>query len=152
MKGDGFTIVEVMLFLAISAMLMTMAIIGSGEMAKRTRFSATVDGLQSTLQRQYEEIVSGVNARGPQGTCGGANLFGNPGTGDCLLIGRVFAVTGSPANTVMSYYITGKPGQLPDGSAIENIKGIRPTDLTVRAPILRAMSCSGARSFGVSGA
>lgn len=132
MKGDGFTIIEVMLFLAISAMLMTMAIIGSGEMAKRTRFTASVDGLHSTIQRQYEEIVSGVNSRGPLGACAGANTYGVPGTGNCLLLGRVLTMSGgapAAANTVMSRYITAVP-QGEDGSVLQNIQ--RASNMTVR--------------------
>lgn len=97
MKRDGFTIVEVMIFLAISGLMLTMAIIGSGNLARQARFSDTINSFHSSVQREYEEVVSGVNTR--QNTdlaCGGATGV-NTGTDSCILIGKVlsFQIDGS---------------------------------------------------------
>ena len=56
-----------MIFLAISGLLLTMAIIGSDGMARRARFTDSVNTLHSTFQKYYEQTASGVNTRGTVG-------------------------------------------------------------------------------------
>src|SRR5687768_15768857 len=91
MKRDGYTIVEVMIFLAISGLMLSMAMIGSGNLARQTRYSDTVNSFHSTLQRVYEEIASGVNTRqASDADCStGPNRL--PGTDACLVLGKVIS-------------------------------------------------------------
>ena len=88
-KGDGFTIIEVVLFLAISGALLLMAMIGSGEMARHARFSDSVNAFHSNLQRYYEEVTSGVNTREANDACTAGTV--DAGTDSCLLLGRVIS-------------------------------------------------------------
>lgn len=100
-KGDGFTVIEVMLFLAISGALLLMAMIGSGEMARHARFSDSVNSFHSNMQRYYEEVVSGVNTRAVNNACSAGNV--RTGTDSCLLIGRVISFNEDTSSGIVRY-------------------------------------------------
>ena len=100
-KSDGFTIIEVILFLAISGALLLMAMIGSGEMARHARFSDSVNAFHSNLQRYYEEVTSGVNTREANDACTPGTVDG--GTDSCLLLGRVISFQEDTSTAVVRY-------------------------------------------------
>ncbi|MEO5690621.1 MAG: prepilin-type N-terminal cleavage/methylation domain-containing protein [Candidatus Saccharimonadales bacterium] len=108
MKRDGFTIIEVMIFLAISGLMLAMAMIGSGNLARQARFSDTVNGLHSTLQRQYEDVANGVNTR-QIGSAGCSAGSPQPGSDDCLLLGKVISFVDDGGTNITTRYITGTP-------------------------------------------
>lgn len=60
--SGGFTIIETLLFLAISAMLVLIVSVGRGEQTKRTQFTDSVDSLMSKLTRLQAERNSTVSA------------------------------------------------------------------------------------------
>lgn len=99
--SGGFTIIEVLFFLAISAALLVVAFAGVSTTISNLRFRDSVTGLQSSLQNQYDRILNGVNTRGPSPVCG-ASTSTNPGQSNCLLLGKL--ITFSP-NT-RSYQLT----------------------------------------------
>lgn len=101
-RQHGFTIVEVTIFLAISGVLLLMAVLGSGEMARRARFTDTVDRFNSYLQRQYEEVFNGVNGR--SAGAGGCTAGSSTGGDSCILIGKVISFSPG-ATTVTSRYL-----------------------------------------------
>ncbi len=74
-----------------------MAFIGSDQMAKRARFTDTVNSLQSLVQLQYESVQSGVNTRAASAGCAGAI---RQGADSCLLLGKVLSFT--PGSGVMN--------------------------------------------------
>lgn len=100
-KGDGFTVIEVMLFLAISGALLLMAMLGSGEMARHARFSDSVNSFHSNMQRYYEEVASGVNTRALNDGCAAGNV--RAGTDTCLLIGRVISFNEDTSGGIVRY-------------------------------------------------
>lgn len=105
MKGsaEGFTIIEVVLFLAISGLLLLMMFLGTGSIAARQRFTDTTDNLQVFFQAQYDEVVNGVNVRSSTVSCssdGGAATI--PGKSQCLLLGKLLTISGA---TVQSSYV-----------------------------------------------
>lgn len=97
----GFTIIEVTLFLAISGLLLLVALIGTGSMAARQRFTDTTDSLQAYLQIQYDEVVNGVNSRGANTECSGSAIQAGMST-SCLLLGKILTVNGT---TITSNYV-----------------------------------------------
>lgn len=106
--AHGFTIIEVMMFLAISMLLLLGVFLMSGNMISGTRFTDSVRGLESFLQRQYEEVTSGVNTR-TQVSCSGSVVSSGsstPGTSDCLLLGKVIVFRAN-TETVDTYNIVG---------------------------------------------
>lgn len=122
--GKGFTIVEVMIFLAISGLLLTMAIIGSDGMARRARFTDSVNTLHSTFQKYYEQTASGVNTRGTVG-CSGTT---SAGTDSCLLLGRIisFRINSVSTPSMRIRYVTGNANVADSGSVYSQIQNAAP--------------------------
>lgn len=88
-KGKGFTVIELMIFLTISGLLLVMAFIGSNGMARQARFSDAVNSLHSLILKQYESVLNGVNTRDTGTLCGGSSSA--PGSGSCIMLGRVMS-------------------------------------------------------------
>jgi len=111
MKGRGFTIVEVSLFLAISGALILLTI-GLWNMVARQRFQDTMVTLRSTIQSQYEEVRTSINDRlaGVQvNGCDAPGATDNKiGQSGCLAIGKLIQFNGP--DVVISYIAS--PGEV----------------------------------------
>lgn len=102
-KTHGFTIIEVMLFLAVSGALAIAILVGSGVAISQQRYRDSVSSLKSFIQEQYNQTANTQNGRSGEEACSGAavaqppNNVPNPqprGTSECLLLGRVITVSG----------------------------------------------------------
>ena len=113
-KGAGFTIVEVMIFLGISALLILVALVGTGTTARYSRFSSSINTTHSFLQRQYEEIRNGVNVRGSAITSDCIDDVVGLSSGDCLLLGRTITFDDADSDVTIKDIVSGKE---PDSSA-----------------------------------
>lgn len=94
-RQAGYTIVEVTLFLAISGLLFLIAVLGTGATIRSVRFTDSGRTLAAFVQKQYDDIISGVNPRGNDVTCTtGVVSPGTqtPGTSNCLLIGKLLVI------------------------------------------------------------
>ncbi|MBC7746826.1 prepilin-type N-terminal cleavage/methylation domain-containing protein [Pedobacter sp.] len=115
-NSHGFTIIEVMMFLAISSLLLLGVFLLSGNLINGTRFTDSIRGLESFLQRQYEEVTSGVNPRGQQACSSSAVTIGGasdtPGTSNCLLLGKVI-IFRVGTDTIDSYDVVGSEPAIP---------------------------------------
>ncbi|HSW81232.1 MAG TPA: hypothetical protein VLG40_02440 [Candidatus Saccharimonas sp.] len=109
-RQRGFTVIEISLFLAFTGMLFLIAIIGTGNTLRTVRFGDSGHSLQAFVQRQYDDIINGLNSRLGNENCSagvvtnGANQ--TPGTSDCLLIGRLLVFVPNSA-TVTQYDVIG---------------------------------------------
>lgn len=109
-RQRGFTVIEVSLFLGITGLLFLIALLGTGSTIRSVRFSDSGRSLTAYVQRQYNDIINGLNTRNGGESCtAGVVSTGSsqtPGTSDCLLIGKlvVFRV-GSP--TLTTYNVVG---------------------------------------------
>ena len=96
-KGSGgYTIIEVLLFLAISGLLLLIAFVGTGSTIRSVRFTDSGRSLEAFLQKQYDDIINGVNSRTSDLKCSAGNVeSGNQavGTSSCLLIGKLLGFT-----------------------------------------------------------
>lgn len=101
---SGFTIIEVMLFLTVSAMLLVGILVATGRAIADARFTDTLKGTESFMQRQYEEVVNGVNTRTNTQGCG--SVVSEPGTGSCLLLGKAITFQQN-SNEVKTFIVTG---------------------------------------------
>lgn len=110
---QGFTITEVMMFLAISGLLLLGALVGIGSNISNTRFNDGVRSTVSYLQEQYNEVSTGRSDRpdslacdlnGNVSTGGPGNPTMAPGMTDCVILGRFIKIEGS---TFTARYITG---------------------------------------------
>jgi|JI10StandDraft_1071094.scaffolds.fasta_scaffold07654_2 Tfp pilus assembly protein FimT len=125
MKRDGFTIIEVIIFLAISGLMLTVAMVGSGSLARQARFSDSVNTFQSTLQREYEEVVNGVNIRqSSEVGCGGSAR--QTGTDDCILLGKVISFNHDGGTDAVVRYVTDQPPYTATGTILEQINAANP--------------------------
>lgn len=98
-KTAGFTIVEVVLFLALSALFLLVAFSGFGDKTRNTQFTDAMRNLQSYVQRLQNDVLNGVNTRSNtacQITGGTIDLAGTadvPGSSDCIIMGRTLGFT-----------------------------------------------------------
>jgi len=120
----GFTVVEVMLFLAISGLLLIIAFAGTGVAIERARFQDASRQTQAHIQSYYSDVLNGVSFRPDATTC-------NPATGEipagtdpygsseCILLGIV-AVFPTGSSEIISYYVVGAepPGSGPSVKSV----------------------------------
>lgn len=101
----GFTILETILFLSITALLATGVLAGIGTSINIQRYRDSVTSLQSVLQQQYSEVsnVSNDNTKGCDDKPRGQS--------DCVILGRYIT---TESNKILS--IQRVIGQIPLGS------------------------------------
>lgn len=91
-RQAGYTIIELTLFLGISALLFTIAIFATGNTIRSARFSDSTRSLEAFVQKQYDNILNGVNPRANDLICNSGVVTPgsqDPGTSNCLLIGKL---------------------------------------------------------------
>ena len=115
---SGFTIIEVMLFLAISGALTVSILVGSGVAIGQQRYRDSVNTFKGLIQEQYSQITNVVNSDGdnpvcsPSGTTLDMSDQSNQarGTSDCLVMGRFLIVE---ETKVTAYDLIGQPPTAP---------------------------------------
>lgn len=96
----GFTLIETMLFLGITAAMAMSIFIGSSTTISAQRYRDSVISLQTFLQQQYSEVSNVVNDRSTDWTCDITNGVTNTGTtyrgqSDCVILGRIITIDAS---------------------------------------------------------
>lgn len=123
-KGDGFTIIEVMLFLGITTLLLIMVLFGTGSMARENRFSDSINSFQAYVQKQYEDVLSGVN---PRGVGQGCEASSSAGRDTCLLLGKVITFSTSTPFQGVTRFVRTANASVPDtGDIITQISQANP--------------------------
>lgn len=117
MKRRGFTIIETMLFLAISGVLTVAIMVGAGMSIGSQRYKDAVATLQSDIQQQYEDAVSIKNGRGASDTIP-SGCVGDRGQTDCILMGKLMTITGN--GRVTQYVVYGSEPTPPLSETITN--------------------------------
>jgi hypothetical protein len=140
--ATGFTIIETMLFLAVSGLLTVGILVGSGIAIGQQRYRDSVNSLRSYIQDQYSTTTNVVNMRDSTWTCDSDGnvssvntTVGQPrGTSDCVILGRYITVDTSgtklTASNVVGYEQPGATQQASDITELTtNYKlGISPID------------------------
>lgn len=94
----GFTIIETMLFLAITGVLVVGVMVGTGVAINRQRYSDSVTSFHALIQKQYSDVSNVNNGRDSGWVCDSvlANISkvelnnGIPrGQSDCVLLGKL---------------------------------------------------------------
>jgi len=139
----GFTIIEVMLFLAITGMLAAAILVGSGVAIGQQRYRDSVGSLQSYIQQQYNKVINVTNDRDKSWTCdsnGTVTQVDNPsagdarGTTDCVVLGRLMTIDQTGTNLKSSVVVGYRnPNAITKTSDIDEIVtnyklGIAPID------------------------
>lgn len=125
-EHDGFTIIEVTLFLAISAMLLMIAFTFTGSTLRNMRFTDATKSLQGFFQQQYTRVqTNSLALNTPSGSvpsCSPTNGVGistNPGnssTGasqNCILLGSALDISSDGRSITVSPVL----GHVGDGTA-----------------------------------
>jgi Tfp pilus assembly protein FimT len=107
---NGFTVIEVLMFLGISGLLLIGAFAAVNSSIDNTRFNDAINSTTSFLQGEYATISSGRNSRSASLGCSGGVINGTASTAgmtNCIVLGRLieFGVGGS---AVTSRYIVGR--------------------------------------------
>lgn len=138
-KAAGFTIIETMLFLAVTAALAIAILAGTGTAINQQRYHDAVNSLQSYLQDQFSRVSTVTNDRGGQYTCDNLGQVSSAttgearGTSDCLILGRLVTVdsTGQrlASSSVVGYRQAGVGPQTTDINELKAYKiGLSPVD------------------------
>jgi len=105
----GFTIIETMLFLGITALLVTGILVGTGTSINIQRYRDSVSSLQSVLQQQYSDAANVDNDRNNQWACDStASPKPAPsggvarGQSDCVILGRFISTIDSDTLSIKS--------------------------------------------------
>jgi type II secretory pathway pseudopilin PulG len=127
-KTRGFTIIETLLFLAISGVLVIAMLAGVGVTIQIQRYRDAVETFKTLLQDQYSELASVKNEeRTAEWSCGSQAETVEGGTGakergqsDCVILGRYVAITGAD---VTMYSVVGYPsGSTTTGTDIAKLR------------------------------
>jgi type II secretory pathway pseudopilin PulG len=109
-RQSGFTLIEVMLFLGVTAALVIGILVSSGFAINQQRYRDAVNSLQTLLQHQYNETSNVLNDRASGDTdkdrkCDSTGIktkaddsITDPqdrGTSECLVMGRYFRLSNS---------------------------------------------------------
>lgn len=97
----GFTIIETMLFLAVTGLLVVSVLIGAGAAVNQQRYRDSVTSFVSLLQDQYANVTAVQNDRVSNWSCtdtGGLKQVGggagsSRGASACAVVGRVIRST-----------------------------------------------------------
>lgn len=94
-KAQGFTIIEVILFLAITGVIMSVLLVGVTVGINRERYRDAVSSYQDFLQGQYNQVINVNNSRPSSNPCAGGTIQvggvadSGPGTSNCTIVGQV---------------------------------------------------------------
>lgn len=106
---SGFTLIEVMLFLAISGAMAVGLLTTVGANINAQRYRDATTSLVSYLQSEYDKAVNVQNDRADALACSGGAISesgaGQPrGTSECVIIGRFITTTGGSTFTSRPVY------------------------------------------------
>lgn len=127
-KTRGFTIIETLLFLAISGVLVIAMLAGVGVTIQIQRYRDAVETFKTLLQDQYSELASVKNEeRTAAWSCGSQAETVEGGTGakergqsDCVILGRYMAIVGAD---ITMYNVVGYPsGLTTTGTDIDKLR------------------------------
>lgn len=117
-RRDGFTIIEVMLFLGISGILFAALMVGVGTNLTQQRYNNNAVDIQSFIRDQYVNTMNVNNGRDKEWHCENsaisqASVTDNPrGTTDCIILGRIISVVDGGSRLIAGDVI----GQEPSGT------------------------------------
>lgn len=117
-RQAGYTIVEVTLFVAVSGLLLLVAVVGTGTTIRTIRFTDSARSLTTYVQKQYDALINGVNSRPGDISCNSGtitNFDQDVGTSNCLVMGKLL-VTQTDSSEITAYNVVGTEPSNPNYS------------------------------------
>lgn len=115
-RQQGFTIVEVSLFIAITGLLFLIAVLGTGNTIRAVRFTDSNRSLEAFVQLQYDDIINGLNNRNNQISCANGVVSTSSGqelgTSNCLLIGRLLVFRQGSSDVAVYNVVGSEPASV----------------------------------------
>lgn len=128
---NGFTIIEVILFLAITGLLVAGVLASTGGTINSQRYQDSIASLKSTLQMQYTDVTSVSNVRDPNLRCNSSSdvsIGGSTsvpiGQSDCVILGKVIRI-GAAQSSLSIKDVIGYPNTLGLATATNDIDVFR---------------------------
>lgn len=92
-KQAGFTIIETVLFLAVSVGLFAVLMVGVAGSVMHERYKDSIQSFTGIIRQQYALATTVQNDRSDEWTCGQSlksapGVVSLPGTSDCIILGR----------------------------------------------------------------
>jgi type II secretory pathway pseudopilin PulG len=131
-RKTGFTIIEVMLFLAISGFLFLGIIVGTGNSINVQRYRDSVSSLQSLLQQQFTEVNNVINDN--HNVDCGIDTGLNRGQTNCIILGRYITYDGVASSNILN--INTVIGSNPSGPVTDEISAFSQYDFALKASSL----------------
>lgn len=119
-SARGFTIIEVMLFLAVSGALLISLMVGVSTNINQQRYRDSVTSLSGIMQQQYSEVSNTRNARDDTWRCANSLAEQDPengqgrGTTECVVLGRYIRTLDNGRRLELGNII----GSVPTGTAL----------------------------------
>lgn len=146
MKGrvsQGFTIIEVTLFLSITGLMVAGLMVGTSASINRQRYNDAVTSLQSDIQLLYSDATSVANTR-PKGNCSVVSENGSyrvalseasasdpaatsRGQSDCIILGKALIIDGSKKESYLYDVIGSQPSGTSASNELSSIISAHPT-------------------------
>lgn len=123
----GYTIIEVMLFFAVTGALM-LGVLGSASFGVNTqRYSDAVNTFTAIIQQEFTNVTNVTNARSIESMCGPGGANERPrGISNCVIIGRLMTVD-TEGDIVSTNIVGSDPGTEDEtDTEIEVIQGYSP--------------------------
>lgn len=130
-RNGGFTVIEIMLFLAVSGALVIAILAASGVAVTQQRYKDAALGVESLLQSQYVDASNVFNSRGDTLTCtnnDGTLLIapgaGSRGASECVVLGRYirFSPDGNGSSVTAASVIGLRVDEAPVTNDIDALK------------------------------
>lgn len=130
---QGFTVIELMLFLGVTGALFAALMFGVNSNITQQRYRDSVVSLSTMLQGQYSEVSHTRNERDQTWRCAAdgtvvmAPVNGEPrGTTDCVILGRAIEIQNNGTTVKTSSVIGREPAQEPTTSDIATLLAYHP--------------------------
>lgn len=149
-RDTGFTLIETMLFLAITGLMVAGMLAGSWVSINSQRYRDAITSLQSELQNQYSQVQNSANDIGSDFTCNSQAQVSagttQRGQSNCYILGRyIYSTDGSAIHetTVIGYVSSADEAKL--NSTVADY-----TALTSYYTLNTLSNSSGVVSYGTS--
>lgn len=155
LRTAGFTILETMLFLAITGLLIVALLTGVGASINTQRYRDSVQSLKAGIQDQYTQLTSVENTRTNGWTCDSNGKISEVQTGqprgqsNCVILGKYMVIDNS--DITIQDVIGNQIGTTTSGTDVALLKANYKVSLSTTVPQTTNLEWAASISWPVSG-